>query len=312
MNTEHEVLTQIDKPIFEPSAFLRWPSPDEVPGIIDQLTRLLVDEFDPLQVILFGSYARGDANEASDIDLLVVVPDEIEGTRHELGCRGQARLWDIPMPVDSLVRRPSSVKKGREIPNAFERTIYTQGKILYERPGLTPDLRLDILKPSLSSGEGGDHALSQGITSHSLNFSQTWIKNAAKSLEASQLLINDPDILLPAIFYCHLCAEKSIKALLLLNNFPSDARDFRTNDLSCLLRSVSYFYPELGNFAALMENLNKLAMLYIDPTLDDSVQLTMTDFEGAFQCAESLLHKASLLIESARAENPSLAGQDIP
>jgi hypothetical protein len=28
----------------------------------------------PVQVILFGSYARGEASEGSDVDLLVVVP----------------------------------------------------------------------------------------------------------------------------------------------------------------------------------------------------------------------------------------------
>ena len=280
----------------------RWPSPEEVPAVIDEAVKLLVDEFDPLQIILFGSYARGDAHDASDLDLLVVVPDEIQGKRSELGCRGQARLCDIPMPVDLLVRRYSSVKKGRNIPNSFERTIYTQGQILHERPSLAPDLRLDILKPNLSNDEDGDHALRQGITSHSINFSQTWIKDAAKSLNVSQLLIENPDLLLPAIFYCHQCAEKSIKALLLLNTFPSYTRDFRTNDLPCLLQSVSHFYPELDEFAASMEKLNNLAMLYYEPPLADTVQLTQTDFKDAFSSAESLLHRALQLIESAKAE----------
>ncbi|MGB8699876.1 MAG: nucleotidyltransferase domain-containing protein [Thermosynechococcaceae cyanobacterium] len=132
-----EVLDLIDKPIEKLSAFSRWPSLEEVPAVIDQATQLLVDEFNPLQVILFGSYARGDANEASDIDLLVVVPDEIEGTRSELNIRGGSRLWDMPMPIDLIVQRYSLVKKGQEIPESVLSTIKAQGKVLYERSGQT-------------------------------------------------------------------------------------------------------------------------------------------------------------------------------
>jgi uncharacterized protein len=117
----------------EPSTFLRWPSTEEVPAVIGKAVKLLVDEFDPLQVILFGSYARGDADEASDIDLLVVVPDEIQGTRRELNVRGGSRLWDMPMPIDLIVQRYSLVQKGQKIPESIQSIIKAQGKVLYER-----------------------------------------------------------------------------------------------------------------------------------------------------------------------------------
>ena len=115
----------------KPSTFLRWPTPQEVPSVINEAVRLLVDEFDPLQVILFGSYARGDANEASDIDLLVVVPDEIQGTRRELNVRGGSRLWDMPMPIDLIVQRYSLVQKGQKMPESIHSVIKAQGKVLY-------------------------------------------------------------------------------------------------------------------------------------------------------------------------------------
>ena len=39
---------------------------------IAMMTERIVRGFDPLQIILFGSHARGDADDQSDIDLLVV------------------------------------------------------------------------------------------------------------------------------------------------------------------------------------------------------------------------------------------------
>lgn len=37
----------------------------------------IVQEFAPLQVILFGSYAYGTPTEDSDVDLLVVMPKRL-------------------------------------------------------------------------------------------------------------------------------------------------------------------------------------------------------------------------------------------
>ena len=39
---------------------------------ISIMTNRIVRDFDPLQIILFGSQARGDTDRDSDIDLLVV------------------------------------------------------------------------------------------------------------------------------------------------------------------------------------------------------------------------------------------------
>ena len=41
-------------------------------ALLDQMVQAIVAEVDPEQVILFGSRARGDAREDSDVDLVVV------------------------------------------------------------------------------------------------------------------------------------------------------------------------------------------------------------------------------------------------
>ena len=45
---------------------------------IEAITRLIVDRFQPEQVILFGSCARGETDENSDLDLMVVLRPGVE------------------------------------------------------------------------------------------------------------------------------------------------------------------------------------------------------------------------------------------
>jgi uncharacterized protein len=48
---------------------------------IDLLVHKIVETVHPLRVLLFGSAARGDMTEGSDIDLLVVMPDGVHRRR---------------------------------------------------------------------------------------------------------------------------------------------------------------------------------------------------------------------------------------
>ena len=42
---------------------------------IAEITDRIVRQFEPERIILFGSQARGDADDRSDVDLLVVMPE---------------------------------------------------------------------------------------------------------------------------------------------------------------------------------------------------------------------------------------------
>ncbi len=44
-------------------------------SVIQDLISRIRNVVEPIQVILFGSAARGDMNQDSDLDVLVVVPD---------------------------------------------------------------------------------------------------------------------------------------------------------------------------------------------------------------------------------------------
>ena len=49
--------------------------------LIRRMVRRIVDQFDPEQVILFGSHARGKAGPDRDGDLLVVM--DVKGSKRE-------------------------------------------------------------------------------------------------------------------------------------------------------------------------------------------------------------------------------------
>ena len=50
--------------------------------VLDEAVRRLVDKFHPEKIILFGSQARGTADNRSDVDLLVIYP--VKGNRRNL------------------------------------------------------------------------------------------------------------------------------------------------------------------------------------------------------------------------------------
>ena len=45
---------------------------------IEEITRKLIEFYQPIRIYLFGSVARGDFDGDSDLDFLVVVPDDID------------------------------------------------------------------------------------------------------------------------------------------------------------------------------------------------------------------------------------------
>jgi predicted nucleotidyltransferase len=72
----------------------------------------LVGACDPLQVILFGSVARGEDGPDSDIDLLVVLPHVEPERRHQLMV-DLHRALTVPAPVDVFVTDPRELGRRR-------------------------------------------------------------------------------------------------------------------------------------------------------------------------------------------------------
>jgi predicted nucleotidyltransferase len=93
--------------------------------------RLILAARSPLRVILFGSYARGDAKDASDLDLLVV-EDEVPNIVEEYG-RLRAAIGSVGAGVDLLIysRKEFERRQGWQTSPVFDAV--RSGKVLYER-----------------------------------------------------------------------------------------------------------------------------------------------------------------------------------
>ncbi|MBR8839488.1 MAG: nucleotidyltransferase domain-containing protein [Stigonema ocellatum SAG 48.90 = DSM 106950] len=105
------------------------PITDEV---IAEVTRRLVAELNPSEIILFGSYAWGTPNKYSDLDLCVILPDGIPGfDRIEWGVRALNALDDLMVDVDVVVKTRSDVETFKTVPASLTRKIVEEGKLLY-------------------------------------------------------------------------------------------------------------------------------------------------------------------------------------
>lgn len=99
-------------------------------NILDEMVRRLVAEFQPEKIILFGSYAWGEPNEDSDVDLYVIVPDNGEKAIDRMH-RAYCCVSGLGMPVDVLVRTRSRVERFRNVHASLECEILERGKVLY-------------------------------------------------------------------------------------------------------------------------------------------------------------------------------------
>lgn len=97
---------------------------------IQSLADRIVREFDPVQIILFGSYADGTASPDSDVDLLVVLP--FEGRNLDKSVEILVKIAPS-FPIDLLARKPDDVTMRYKLGDPLIRSAIDYGKILHAR-----------------------------------------------------------------------------------------------------------------------------------------------------------------------------------
>jgi predicted nucleotidyltransferase len=105
---------------------------------IDQLLEAL-KKSDPYRIILFGSYAKGNADENSDIDMVVILDNNDVAKTYEerlskkLYINRLVRNINYKIALDILVYSKEEYKIVKNYGNYFIDEIERTGKIIYEK-----------------------------------------------------------------------------------------------------------------------------------------------------------------------------------
>jgi predicted nucleotidyltransferase len=96
---------------------------------IQQVADLIGESYHPRRIILFGSFARGDAREDSDVDLLIEKETTLNPAREATDISLHVRA---PFAVDYIVRTPEFIRQRLEWKDPFITDALHEGKVLYE------------------------------------------------------------------------------------------------------------------------------------------------------------------------------------
>jgi predicted nucleotidyltransferase len=106
----------------------RYPM-KQVQEHIEELVRRIVDAVHPMSIILFGSAARGEMGQSSDIDIMVVMPD---GTHRRRTAQDlYTKIVGIGVSVDIIVATPVDLEKHKDNRSLIYHNALRDGVVLY-------------------------------------------------------------------------------------------------------------------------------------------------------------------------------------
>ena len=100
-------------------------------SIVDEVIRRIVATAQPQRIMLFGSAARGQINEDSDLDFLEIMRGPVH--RRALAQEIYRNLHGILTPVDVVVATEQDVKQHGQAIGSILRPALREGQVIYER-----------------------------------------------------------------------------------------------------------------------------------------------------------------------------------
>ena len=99
--------------------------------VIDKITKRLIRDYHPKSIILFGSYAYGEPDKDSDIDILVISKTPFSFYKRLAEIRRLISDLRKGYPLEPIVLTPDEVKKRLRAGDQFIEGIMKEGKVLY-------------------------------------------------------------------------------------------------------------------------------------------------------------------------------------
>ena len=100
---------------------------------IAEIKNVIVENYRPDKVILFGSYARDDFDETSDLDLMIISDNEDNLPRYKRGLKVRLLLSDFDISKDVLFYTHNEFDRWKDIECSFTNQVAREGRVLYER-----------------------------------------------------------------------------------------------------------------------------------------------------------------------------------
>lgn len=144
---------------------------------IEEIKSRLIESYEPDRIILFGSYARGEAQGHSDIDILVLKDTKDRPIDRRI--RVEKILADRRMPLDILVYTPQEMRYLFSIGSPFIEEVIETGRVIYMRKN-----------------------------------TENWVNDAKDEL-SSALVLFEHEKYKGACYHSQQCVEKGLKALII-------------------------------------------------------------------------------------------------
>jgi predicted nucleotidyltransferase len=105
---------------------------DEVKNILSEIVEKLKREYKPLKIILFGSYAYGNPEEDSDLDILILKNTDKRRVDRFVLVKKIIYNPNCKIPISPLVYTPNELDRRLRIGDDFINEILKKGVVLYE------------------------------------------------------------------------------------------------------------------------------------------------------------------------------------
>ncbi len=106
--------------------------PNQVQPLISEMVNRIVAGFDPEEIILFGSQARGEAGKDSDVDLAVIF-SSLPGRHMDRAVEIHRCLHGMGISKDIIVLTRQDYEEQKPWVGTIGRIVARDGKVLYKK-----------------------------------------------------------------------------------------------------------------------------------------------------------------------------------
>jgi predicted nucleotidyltransferase len=99
-------------------------------SLLQEAVSRIVSVAHPLQVILFGSQARGTAREDSDYDFLVI--GHFSLPKYQVCAQINRALRGLNMDRDIVLMSPEAFERTKGVSGTLAQPVFTEGRVVYD------------------------------------------------------------------------------------------------------------------------------------------------------------------------------------